>query len=84
MHLEARIFKETQAFNKIKYNAKYITIHFGLKEEQAKKLKNLVEKKNIKESEVLRQLIDEYFNLEKKHLVFQIGVCLQYENSCHW
>ena len=65
MHPEARIAKETQVIKKIKYNSKYVTIHFGLTEEQAKKLKNLAEKKNIKESEVLRQIIDDYFNLER-------------------
>jgi predicted DNA-binding protein len=66
VHLKERIPNEIQAINKIKYNSKYVTIHFGLTEEQSKKLKNLAEEKNIKESEVLREIIDDYFNLRKK------------------
>jgi predicted DNA-binding protein len=66
VHLKERIPNEIQAINKIKYNSKYVTIHFGLTEEQGKKLENLAEEKNIKESEVLRQIINDYFNLGKK------------------
>jgi predicted DNA-binding protein len=70
VHLKERIPIERQAIKKIKYNSKYVTIHFGLTEEQVKKLENLAERKNIIESEILRQIIDDYFILGKKPLVF--------------
>jgi hypothetical protein len=71
VHLKVRIPIEIQAINKIEYNSKYVTIHFGLIEEQAKKLENLTERKNITESEVLREIIDDYlFNLEKSLWLF--------------